>query len=128
MRLLILLLMTCFSFGVYSQKDLKLKKKYLGNYKGTIPSYQLDASPSIIDVSESSIYITITADDIEITIGNRALKGVYEVLFEADSYYLLDATMENQLATERIMVYKRGKHLSRDGMFPQPVVELNKFR
>ena len=56
----------------------------------------------------------------QIQIGKLTTHGDFEVLFEADDYYVLDATMENQSVGERIVVYKKGKKISRDGLYPQP--------
>lgn len=111
-----------------SQKKIELKKRYFGTYKGTIPSYNIDAGDEIIRVSESMIYITLAENEISVAVGNNKLYGTYEVMFEAKSYYLLDADIVGQLATERIMVYKRGRKIARDGMYPQPVTELKKYR
>lgn len=122
----ILILIPVFSF---SQKDVKLKKKYLGHYKGTIDSYMLDTGNEIITVGSSAIYVELSGDDkIKVTIGSREIQGTYTVMFKAQTYYLLDAQMEGQIATERIMVYKTGRHIARDGMYPQPVTELKKFK
>lgn len=110
------------------QKELTLKRKYLGKYKGEIPSYNIDTGEKIMKVSSTAIYIEIEKDSIWITVGNNKNQGTYEVMFKAQTYYLLDCKMENQLATERIMVYKRGRKLSRDGLFPQPLSNLKKYK
>ncbi len=115
-----------FLFSV--QKELTLKRKYLGKYKGEIPSYNIDTGEKIMKVSPTSIYIEIGKNDIWITIGNNKNHGTYEVMFKAQTYYLLDCKMDNQLATERIMVYKRGRKISRDGLFPQPLSNLKKYK
>ena len=112
----------------FSQKKIDLRKKYFGKYKGTVPSYNIDAGEEIIRVSESMIYINIAKDEISVAVGNNKLYGTYKVMFEAKTYYLLDAKIDGQLATERIMVYKRGRKIARDGMYPQPVTELKKYR
>ena len=78
-------------------------------------------------VSSSAIYIELEKEKITITIGNNQLTGTYTVMFKAKKYFLIDARIEGQLATERIMVYKRGRKLSRIGMYPQPVTELLKY-
>ena len=120
-----------FVFGCslcFGQQDVELKNRYLGSYKGTIPSYQISTGFEVIDVSETPIYVHLMKDEITVTIGSKTSTGTYVILFKADDYYLVDATMEGQLATERILVYKRGKHISRDGMYPQPVTELDKFK
>ncbi|OFZ37109.1 MAG: hypothetical protein A3D92_18445 [Bacteroidetes bacterium RIFCSPHIGHO2_02_FULL_44_7] len=126
MRHLLIITLLLFSAHSFAQKDIELKKKFLGAYKGTIPSYMMDTGEQIIEVSSTDIFVNITDTDITISIGNNALHGTYEVMFEAKDYFLLDVKIDDQLANERILVYKRGKHISRDGMFPQPLAELSK--
>ena len=46
---------------------------------------------------------------------------------KAKTYFLVDAKIDDQLATERLIIYKRGRKISRDGMYPQPVTELKKY-
>jgi len=128
MRALVIVLFTLFSINTFAQKEINLKRKYFGNYKGQISSYKLDTSNEIIDVGSTPIYVELNKEDVIITIGTRELRGFYEVMFEAKKYYLLEAELIDQVAPERIMVYKRGKHIARDGMYPQPVTELKKFK
>lgn len=111
-----------------AQKELTLKRKYFGKYKGEIPSYNVDTGEKIMKVGATAIYVEIGKNDISITIGKNKNHGVYSVMFKAQSYYLLDCKMDNQLATERIMVYKRGRKISRDGLFPQPLSNLKKYK
>lgn len=111
---------------LYGQKTEKLKKKFFGTYEGMIPAYKEDIGGDVVNVSEISIVVELSADSLHIAIGNHHLKGSYEVMFKADDYYLLDARMEGQLAAERILVYKRGKRIAREGMYPQPLAELEK--
>ena len=122
---MLLLILPSLAFG---QKKIELKRKYLGTYAGVIPSYKVESSEDIMVVSKSDIKIIIGKTQVEITVGENTLFGSYEVMFEAQKYYLLDVKVEGQLATERVMVYKRGKRLSRDGMYPQPVTELKKMK
>lgn len=127
MRLLLLTLLFVLPLSAFSQKEIKLKKKYFGKYKGVIPAYKMNATNEIVEVGETMIYIDIFKGQIMVKVGNNVRYGTYEVMFMADKYFLLDATIEGQLATERIMVYKRGKKIARDGMFPQPVTELERY-
>lgn len=113
-------------FGLTAQKEIKLKRKYLAIYEGVIPSYSMGSALEVVDVDETTITVTIGKEFIYTTIGDRKLQGTYVVMFEADTYYLIDATMDGQLANERILVYKRGKKISRDGMYPQPLADLKK--
>lgn len=113
--------------GLTQQKN-ELKGKFYGNYKGVVSSYEIDTGSELLKVSESAIYITIAKDEISVTVGKNKMYGKYIVMFEAEDYYLLDAIINGQAATERIMVYKRGRKIARDGMYPQPVTELKKYR
>lgn len=128
MRHLLIMLFLLGSIVGFGQQDIELKKRYLGSYKGTIPAYEISTGFEVVEVSATPIYVHLLKDEITVTIGSITRTGTYVVMFKADSYYLIDATMEGQLATERILVYKRGKHISRDGMYPQPVTELEKFK
>lgn len=127
MRQLLLIGFLAMAVSSFSQKEIDLKKKFFGAYKGVIPSYKMDTGDAVIEVGEAEIMVHISDGKIEINIGKNALHGIYEVMFEAREYFLLDAQIEGQIANERIMVYKHGKKLSRDGMFPQPIAELRKI-
>lgn len=122
----IIALLLIVPFGLTAQKEIKLKRKYLAIYEGVIPSYSMGSALEVVDVDETTITVTIGKEFIYTTIGDRKLQGTYVVMFEADTYYLIDATMNGQLANERILVYKRGKKISRDGMYPQPLADLKK--
>lgn len=125
---LIFFLILIFPFALSAQKEIKLKRKYLAKYEGVVPAYSMGSALEIVDVDETPITVTIGKEFIYTTIGDRKLQGTYEIMFEADTYYLLDATMTGQLANERILVYKRGKKIARDGMYPQPLSDLKKKR
>ena len=128
MRILVVILLVLTPMIGSGQKEISLKKKFFGTYVGSIPSYKYDNGSEIIEVSSTDITVIITSDKISVAIGNNKISGSYDVMFEAKSYYLLDAKMEGQLATERIMVYKTRRHISRDGMYPQPVTELKRTK
>ncbi len=110
-----------------AQKDITLKRKYIGKYKGTIPAYQIQTDKEVMDVTACSIYMNIEEDAIELTVGNNKFTGTYSVMFKTKTYYLLEARMEGQTYAERIMVYVRGKKASREGLYPQPMAALEKY-
>ncbi|XOV69208.1 MAG: hypothetical protein ACFHU9_08480 [Fluviicola sp.] len=128
MKQLVLIASLLFSGLVFGQDDIKLKKRYQGYYEGIIPEYSIQSNQELHFVSSTPISITIGKDVIQVRVGNNEMMGTYEVMFKADKYYLLDVDIDGQLANERIMVYKWGKRLSRDGMFPQPITTLKKVR
>lgn len=128
MKQMLLVFAMGISLVTFGQEEIDLKRKYRGTYEGTIPEYRFESSRDLLFVAETPITIEIGENQVSFIIGNRQLYGSYSVMFEADKYYLLDVVIDGQLANERIIVYKRGKKLSRDGMFPQPVTRLDKVR
>lgn len=113
---------------IFGQDAVKLKKKYRGYYEGVIPEYSIQSNGELHFVSSAPIQIQIGENQVKVTVGNNTIMGTYEIMFKAEKYYLLDVDIEGQLANERILVYKKGKKLSRDGMFPQPVTTLKKTK
>jgi hypothetical protein len=111
-----------------AQQPIELKKKFQGTYEGAIPAYQLDSGKEIVDVDLTPIQIQITDKNVFLQIGKNKLSGTYTIMFEAKTYFLLDCRIENQLAGERIVVYKKGKKISRDGLFPQPSAQLERTK
>src|SRR5574343_8052 len=90
--------------------------------------FELDGGKDVIAVDSVAIRIAISEKNVEITVGKQMNKGSYSVLFEGDDYFVLDCRMEGQLAGERIVVYKRGKKISREGLYPQPNAFLFKVK
>lgn len=121
---LLLFFLPTVSFG---QENISLKNKYLGKYKGTIPAYKIQSDKSVLEVSESIIYVDFTKDAVDVKIGNLQMHGTYTVLFKTKAHYLIEAKMEGQSYTERIKVYRKGKTAEREGLYPQPNVELQKI-
>ena len=104
----------------------RLKRKYYGTYVGQINEYPIDVGKKLIQVKSVPIRIEINAGYLQIQVGKLDSKGTYKVLFEADDYYVLDAVLENQSIGERIVIFKRGGKMSRDGLFPQPNAHLHR--
>lgn len=119
MRLLLVLFVVVPIIGL-SQKPIELKSKFLGVYEGKIPSFLMDSGKDLLTVEESPITIEITEEGILLAIGSNKITGKYTVMFEADKYFLLDCKINGQLANERVVVFKKGKMISRDGLYPQP--------
>ncbi len=117
-RLVFLLFLSSITFS--SVQAQSLKRKYYGTYEGQISAYKFDAGDLLVEVDAVPIQIEINSGYLTIQIGKLVTKGDFEILFEADEYYVLDVSMENQYVGERIVVYKKGKKISRDGLYPQP--------
>jgi hypothetical protein len=115
---LLILFVAFASLNAHSQE--RLKNKYFGIYKGKINSYQMETAGYLIGVSEAKIAIEIGPNMLSMSIGKSSFSGPYQILFEAKDYYVLEAKLLNQPIPERVLVYKKGKKVSRDGLFPQP--------
>ncbi|MEN9998944.1 MAG: hypothetical protein RI922_1934 [Bacteroidota bacterium] len=111
-----------------AQKPIELKKKYFGSYEGQISSFQLDGGNDLIDVDSVPIRVSISQSNVQITVGKQMNTGLYSVLFEGDKYFVLDCRMEGQLAGERLVIFKHGKKISREGLYPQPNTFLLKVK
>ena len=111
-----------------AQEPVELKKKFFGAYSGEIATFKLDTGEDLVDIEKSAVTINIEADSVTFQIGRNRLKGPYEVLFEAKKYYVLDCKIPGRLAGERVVVYKQGKRISRDGLYPQPSAMLYKLK
>jgi hypothetical protein len=113
---------------LHTHASAQLKKSYLGTYEGKIPAYDMQVGSQRIAVGETVIQIQLTAKDVQLKMGAANLHGTWKVLLETKMYFVLEALMENQLAPERILVYKKGKKMSREGIRPQPDALLFKLK
>lgn len=98
----------------------QLKKSTFGTYSGEIAGYELNTGFNQIPVESVAISIVLAANSVEINTGKLTQTGTYTILFDTKSYYLLEVKLENQLAPERLMVYKKAKKIVREGIRPQP--------
>ena len=128
MRCLFLLVFFSISFLGVAQKPIDLKKRYFGNYEGPVNSFKLDTGEDLVDVEKTSMRISIDEKNVVFDVCRYHLEGTYKVLFEAQKYFVLDCTIPGRVAGERIVIYKRGKQISRDGLFPQPSAMLEKVK
>ena len=126
MRKLFFLLTLLVGFSSVAQTSGQLKKRLLGTYSGFIPSYKTVSTN--IHVDSVAVTIKLSNNSLQFTVGKLEFEGEYTVLLETSTYFILDCKIEDRIANERIMVYKRGKKISRDGLFPQPNATLYKLR
>lgn len=105
----------------------KLKRKYHGIYNGKINAYKLETNGELLDVAAVPIQVEIGNGTLKVHIGKTTSTGNFTILFEADDYLVLVAVMDNNSIGERIVVYKRGDKILRDGLYPQPGAVLFKI-
>ena len=114
---IILLFLSIANIGLSQER---LKSKYYGEYKGKINSYKMETAGYLMDVEEVKISVEIGPSLVRMKIGKLDYNGTYEILFEAKEYYVIEVKLTDQPIPERIVIYKKGKKVSRDGLYPQP--------
>lgn len=119
MKKLLAFVFILFIFSVSAQS--KLKKKYFGKYVGEIGSYTIDSGTDLLQIQKSSIEIEFKVDGtLTQKIGELTKEGSWKLFFEADDYFVFDVTFSDQAMSDRILLYKKGKKISREGITPQP--------
>jgi hypothetical protein len=119
MKKLLAFVFILFIFSVSAQS--KLKKKYFGKYEGEIGSYTIDSGTDLLQIQKSSIEIEFKANGtLTQKIGKLTKEGSWKLFFEADDYFVFDVTFSDQAMSDRILLYKKGKKISREGITPQP--------
>lgn len=125
MKHILLFALLILAFTTFGQD---LRKKFYGTYEGVIPTYNLDIGGQVVEVKSVRIKIELNEGEITQDIGNTSKKGTWKIIYEGKNYFILSAALEGQTVEERIVVYKKGHKLSREGIYPQPAAELNKIQ
>ena len=128
MKTIVLLFLLAFTHLVHAQKNQALKSRFYGTYQGEIAAYKMNTGNEVINIQPVAISIRISKESISFDIGQKKQEGSYKVLFEVEKYYVIEAKLEDQFSLERIVVFKQGNVISRDGFFPQPSVYLKKMK
>lgn len=112
------LLASCGTFGQ------SIKKKLYGTYEGTIPSYKVEMGTGVVDVNATAIRIQLLDHSVVQQLGNSTQTGTWKVEDNEKAYYVIIVHLQGQLTEERIILYKKTKTMTREGIFPQPDCEL----
>ncbi len=122
--LLVFIVSTFFSFDLSAQQ---LKKKNLGVYSGTIPSYTMAAGEQVLDVSSTGIQIELKADkQVTETIGSVPTNGTYTVASETKTEIFITVNYPNAMVQEELVLNRKTHELERKGFYPQPGCILKK--
>lgn len=122
-----LILSCCLSLFVtfcFSQ-DIKLRKKYLKNYKGIISSYEVNYNNNLVKIEASEINIQLNKDSVYISIGSSKWVGTYTTIKSGKKSYELRGKMQGSGVLEVLSLNTKEKKIIRKGLFPQPDAELN---
>lgn len=109
------------------QKNIKIKKKYLGKYVGVIPAYQVQSDKGLLNVEETPISFVLVKDETAvIQIGNENKESTYRVLEKDKNDYTIEVRTEGEIYVEKIELKGKQKMLIREGLKPQPDSKLKK--
>lgn len=112
----------CCSYGQ------SVKKKLLGIYSGTIPSYMIESGEQLINVGASSISIVFLSENkVEETIGATKTEGTYRITSDDKATYTIQVNYPNQIVYEELILSKKDRTILRKGFYPQPESKLTKI-
>ncbi len=103
-----------------------LKKKFYGTYKGVVPAYKMDIGSDVIDVASASITIVLSPEGVIQQLGNDTKNGTWKIVSTEKAYFVLSMRLNGGIVEEQIVLDKKTKSMTRQGIFPQPDTELVK--
>ena len=109
-----------------SAQSIKLKKKFLKTYGGSIPAYEMNLNNQIIPVNSSNLEVRLTKDSIYVNVGESKWEGTYIVSKLENKKFELTGKMFGTGIPERLLLDSKQKKLTRKGLFPQPDAILEK--
>ena len=108
-----------FAFGAFSQ-SVKLKKKYLKAYDGTLPAYSINLGEEIVKVNSEYLKVTLKRDSLYVLVGKVKYSGTYKVEKINKKEYKITGAMEETGIPALFFLDLKKKTLLRKGVFPQP--------
>lgn len=124
MKALLLILLVFTAASSYGQN---LKKKYLGTYSGTIPPYTMDAGGEVVEVKSAAVMFVIEEDKAVQTIDGISQTGRWQLMASKDDYYEIGFLPQNSSVIQKYYLFRKGKKMQRNGLYPQPDCELKKI-
>jgi hypothetical protein len=122
---LIIFLICCF---ISSAQDIKVKRKFRGIYTGIIPPYEFNSGEELFRVSSAPISITISKTGYLLTIGDLNYEGEIIALSVKKKQAYFTIKIPEYSLEEKVQVDAKKKILLRDGIRPQPILQLRKFK
>lgn len=111
------------------QASAQLKKSFFGKYSGTIGAYEMSLGKNDrIQVESSPVEIQLSPKEIVFIIGAKTYTGTWSLIQENKTTFVIEGKMDNLAVKERILIYKKGKKIVREGILPQPDVMLKKVK
>ena len=125
MKIIVFLFASTFVFVAFGQ-TVKLKKKYLKAYDGTIPSYSINLGEEIVKVNSEYLKVTLKKDSLFVLVGKVNYSGTYKVEKITKKEYKITGAMEETGIPALFFLDLKNKTLLRKGVFPQPEALLQK--
>ena len=125
MKIIVFLFASTFAFVDFGQ-TVKLKKKYLKAYDGTLPSYSINLGEEIVKVNSEYLRVTLKKDSLFVLVGKVKYVGTYKVEKITKKEYKITGAMEETGIPALFLLDLKNKTLLRKGVFPQPEALLQK--
>ena len=122
---LIIFLICC---SISSAQDIKVKRKFRGIYTGIIPPYEFNSGEELFRVSSAPISITISKTEYLLTIGDLNYEGEITALSVQKKQAYFTIKIPEYALEEKVQVDAKRKILLRDGIRPQPIMQLRKIK
>lgn len=119
MKIIVFLFAASFTFIAFGQ-TVKLKKKYLKAYDGTLPSYSINLGEEIVKVNSEYLKVTLKKDSLFVLVGKVKYGGTYKVEKITKKEYKITGAMEETGIPALFFLDLKNKTLLRKGVFPQP--------
>ena len=129
MKWIITIAFLTFLTNNFSAQTVRLKRKYLKEYKGEMPKYSALIGKEMLEVSSAKIVIKLDKDSVFLSIGESDYKSVYTASKSTNTdEIILIMERDNTKIEERFILNKKNKTIVRKGIFPQPDVCLNRSK
>lgn len=105
-----------------------LKKKFLGKYEGEIPAYKINTGSQFIDVSSTSISLTIQKNVLVFMVGRNEMTVPYSWIKKDKKTIQIEFLRSIDETKEIVILTKKTKEILREGVYPQPKCILKKVK
>ena len=105
-----------------------LKKKFLGKYEGEIPAYKINTGSQFIDVSSTSISLSIQKNELVFMVGRNEMTVPYSWIKKDKKTIQIEFLRSTDETKEIVILTKKTKEILREGVYPQPKCILKKVK
>lgn len=114
--------------SAFSNAQKTLKKKFLGKYEGEIPAYKINTGSQFIEVSSTSISITILKNELVFMVGRNEMTVPYSWIKKDKKTIQIEFLRSIDETQEIVILTKKTKEIMREGVYPQPKCILKKVK